>query len=584
MEIVMAIVYVGLAVGGVGRVGAADAEDADEANRAEYRARREVLTQRGLSIEFATQQVARSGVTPETLSSWYTARRELARERFRFGDWCARRGLADEARAEFTNAAVLDPGFEDAWRRLGCVRRGTLWITPDQAVIADNEAAAQRKANARWDPIVKSWARVASVGIRREEAVHHFMATRDPRVVATVGRVLADSTADRQKLAVGILGAVASPESSRMLARMTLDSASAEVRAAAAVCLKSRPISEFGLEVTSRMETPATYSYEPVGGPGSRGHLTVDTPLYHLERTYDAPPAFRLNSGFHGYVGYDPNGLPVAMGGSSLARIESNWRFGKFEKASVELAQVEARTAQMVTTAQLKASYAQQSLAADLRWLARNNKRARETNERAAAALEAACGVHLDAGDAEGGRRWYYDKVGYSYYPPPKVSVQQSLPTMPAPSLTSCFAEGTLVRTRDGLLAIERIRSGDKVLSQSASGGEAGYRTVLVIHHNPPAATVRVGLEDGETLLPSVYHRFLKASGGWRLARDLRVGDELRTAAGTTRVVRVEAGRTVPVFNLDVESTHTFFVGLGDVLVHDNTVAEEVATAAEVGY
>ena len=51
-----------------------------------------------------------------------------------------------------------------------------------------------------------------------------------------------------------------------------------------------------------------------------------------------------------------------------------------------------------------------------------------------------------------------------------------------------------------------------------------------------------------------------------------RSGDTLRTLGGIARVVSLEPGATVPVFNLDVAGARTFFVGMKDALVHDNTL------------
>jgi hypothetical protein len=78
-------------------------------------------------------------------------------------------------------------------------------------------------------------------------------------------------------------------------------------------------------------------------------------------------------------------------------------------------------------------------------------------------------------------------------------------------------------------------------------------------------------LDDGETLRPSIYHRFWLAGRGWALARDLKAGDAIRTLGGLAKVVSVSPLGEEPLFNLDVAGTRTFFVGERDALVHDNT-------------
>ena len=100
------------------------------------------------------------------------------------------------------------------------------------------------------------------------------------------------------------------------------------------------------------------------------------------------------------------------------------------------------------------------------------------------------------------------------------------------------------------------------------------YQPILVVHHNPPGKTLRVLLDNGETLVASIYHRFWRAGQGWAMARELKEGDILRTLRGRSRVISVTQGQVVPVFNLDVAQTRTFFVGEHAALVHDNTLPD----------
>ena len=44
-------------------------------------------------------------------------------------------------------------------------------------------------------------------------------------------------------------------------------------------------------------------------------------------------------------------------------------------------------------------------------------------------------------------------------------------------------------------------------------------------------------------------------------------------------MISLEPGAKVPVFNLDVAGTRTFFVGTRDMLVHDNTLPAPQAQA-----
>jgi hypothetical protein len=56
------------------------------------------------------------------------------------------------------------------------------------------------------------------------------------------------------------------------------------------------------------------------------------------------------------------------------------------------------------------------------------------------------------------------------------------------------------------------------------------------------------------------------------MARDLKPGDASRTLGGLAEVATVEAASVQPVFNLEVASGQSFFVGRQGALVHDNSL------------
>ena len=128
-----------------------------------------------------------------------------------------------------------------------------------------------------------------------------------------------------------------------------------------------------------------------------------------------------------------------------------------------------------------------------------------------------------------------------------------------------------MVRTLTGSAPIESLKPGDQVLTQSVKTGALAYKPILAVHHNPPSKTYEIKLGD-ETIVSSHFHRFWKAGSGWVMARDLKVGDPIRTLNGTIQVTAIEDGKVVPVFNLDVADDADFFVGEVGALAHDNTL------------
>jgi hypothetical protein len=120
-----------------------------------------------------------------------------------------------------------------------------------------------------------------------------------------------------------------------------------------------------------------------------------------------------------------------------------------------------------------------------------------------------------------------------------------------------------------------------------AGAGCVVYATVE--HQN--GELVRVDLSDGSEVLGTAGHRYWSVTrGGWFEARELREGEALRTPSGVVHVTSsLVIDALAPVFNIEVEGAHEYFVGEGEVLVHNGIDCGRQASAAdaleeEVGY
>ena len=236
----------------------------------------------------------------------------------------------------------------------------------------------------------------------------------------------------------------------------------------------------------------------------------------------------------------------------------------------------------------LSAAAAQRRLDEDVERIEAYNRSIRPLNDQVTGLLAEAAGKDF-GDDREVWKAWYIDQIGYAYNPQRYTDKPTIMERVIAPSplvpitvqqyslgsyqRTSCFGAGTPVQTRSGTLPIERLQVGDLVLAQDPTTGALGYQAVVAVHHNPPSPTFVVGIGD-ESIVSSPFHRFWKAGEGWVMARELEVGDVIRTLEGLQAVESLEAGEVQPVFNLDVAGSASFFVGGGGVLVHDNTLPE----------
>ncbi len=178
----------------------------------------------------------------------------------------------------------------------------------------------------------------------------------------------------------------------------------------------------------------------------------------------------------------------------------------------------------------------------------------------------------------ESWRSWWADQIGIHYETPRREYVTSTdAPQVAIPRfgvlLASCFSAGTLVSTRNGSVPIERVKVGDQVLAQDVVTGELAYRAVQGSRQTRVAPTRSIELSDGEGIRATDIHRFWLTGQGWVMAQDLQPGDRLRSLGRTVAVASVSGNSApVPVYNLEVVGTPTYFVGSSQVLVHDNTL------------
>jgi len=167
---------------------------------------------------------------------------------------------------------------------------------------------------------------------------------------------------------------------------------------------------------------------------------------------------------------------------------------------------------------------------------------------------------------------------GYALNTPPPDTTR-----VISPSFCSCLARGSLVWTQRGPAPIEQIVPGDRVLAVDIGTGELAYKPVLRVTVRPPSARIRVGLgTESVTVTPG--HAFWVVGRGWRMAKQLAVGDRLHTPGGS---LIVESLQKVPAtevprvtsHNLVVADFNTFFVASRGILVHDILPAEPMTVA-----
>jgi hypothetical protein len=481
--------------------------------------------------------------------------------------WCDRAGLEAEAVAHFTAVTRLAPDDAEARRRLGYRRIRGRWMTNAEVAAESSEADAQALADREWGPKIATWRRWLNEPEHRDEAIRGLTGIRDPRAVPALRRSFGDRGSWEQAWAIKVLGRVDSPRSSQILAELSVFGADEAVRLAARRPLVRRDPRTFVGMLINWLRDPIRYEVGPASGPSGVGTLRVEGESSIVERSYTATAS---NS-------------PVGPRTDQVTILGSDGRPDRLNRTIAPADPVLDDARRAVRDRQRE----------DTRTIDRSNVSIELTNARVEQTLEAVTGIDLGQ-SRETWAAWWTSELGYSYEspkPPAKPVVSEDVQVIYAPrppvatfgrSPHSCFAAGTTVLSRTGPRPIERLEVGDQVLSQDPKTGVLGFRPILAVFHNKPAATLRVTLRD-ETIVATPIHRFWRAGEGWTMARDLRPGDRVRLLGGLSEVVSVARDEVQPVYNLEVAGGHSFFVGKSRALVHDNSLVAPTTVPFDAG-
>lgn len=127
-----------------------------------------------------------------------------------------------------------------------------------------------------------------------------------------------------------------------------------------------------------------------------------------------------------------------------------------------------------------------------------------------------------------------------------------------------CFVAGTAVQTPNGPIPIEVIAPGQLVLAQGEDRTVGNYR-VLNCSRSSIFTLFNVQVAGTLTLTTTRNHAFFVVGKGWTIAKNLAVADNLLALDGralpVTAINRQRTATPMSVFNLEVETAHSYFVG-----------------------
>jgi hypothetical protein len=490
--------------------------------------------------------------------------------------WCRKNRLDDQQQVHWMTALQLEPDNAEATKALGLRPFGGMMLTPKQieqfrARLHRVSAAADvwRPRAAQWLAAIEQTSAIMPDGFRDQ-----LCRIIDPCEMIGLERSvwqLAKARNKKQELhrmVLAIMLALAdnpSPAAAEALAYSAALSEFNDVCAAAAAGLKGRPLDHFAPLLLSGMQSPIKGKSNVTLGRFSWGVLCT---TYQEGALADLSFSYMLY--FAPLVEFDDGTIVGAETVNSAA-------------ASRGISGVDS-----ILAAGAPGPDAANKFAANFtRTVERTNAAIRRRNVRITAALRSLTGLDMGDEPMAWWKWWWQDytemhNMDGEDAPPKPLYGNYAVQTYGPIVHVSCFAPGTKVWTLTGRRPIEKIKIGDRLLAQDVETGELAYKPVLATTVRKPGPRTRVGL-GSESIVATPSHPFWVLGQGWRMTKQLEIGNRVHTPSGGVLVEGIEklkpdptpAGKT---YNLVVADFHSYFVGDHGVLVHDNT--PRPATAA----
>ncbi len=447
------------------------------------------------------------------------------KDQLRLARWCDEQGLEDLAKMHWFRVHLQKPRDREAARQLGMQEFEGRYFFPEQAEALQRYQAASK----HWQPLLASWKRAIEDGgdEQREEARQSLRAVQDVAAIP----FLVDQYGDDSHLAkevVTVLGGMPPLETCGWLCLLAVNHQDEPVRSAAVRQLISQigrcPQIRYEVipSLLGQLRLPTEFSYYLSTINCVTYTISEFGPTANYQTTVANPTIVRL--------------LPGATSNPKLRKLDH-------QRSLQFLAQV-ARAGHAVE---------------------RRNEAARDHNERVFAVLQAVADKKLP----DDPQRWWdwwlkeNERVVDEYKPTFYKDVGNLVVTQ------SCFLAGTPVWTETGPKPIEQVKVGERVLSQDPETGELSYCFVLDATVRPPSKMLRVHIGHDE-IWSTRGHLFWVSGKGWRMAKQLEVGDQIHSVRGVYPVTAVKDGPSAEAHNLVVDRFHTYFVGEMPLLVHDN--------------
>ena len=511
---------------------------------------------------------------------------------FELAQWCRTQDLTERERLHLMRV-VAHPNAKPAHRKTAAKRlrlrqHAGMLLTEQQYEQIAERTKEVTEALEEWSVQALRWRKAIASGKRKKnEAMKALAELDDPRSIAALELELSPLSEELALAVVGVLDRIEHPSATMSLVRHALGSPWPSVMDAAMDALEQRPRHEYVPALLANLDTPMYTAFKVIATEKPDGTAIVRREQIFVKEGLERTQALVVHSMATPMVNYQQR-----SNNYSSWRISNDPTEWKNTRATTDPeVTMDDRTARSL---EQKARAVGEAKRTRTR-IAMQNERIAESNQRIFRILEHATG-ELIARSPTAWWDWWYDynevtTTADCYYGEPQyggkpteflnafvysrysatVRTETTTTGERVGPPTSCFRAQTPVWTETGLVPIESVTVGDRVLSKDTENGQLELHLVLGHTLRPPAEIIEIEF-DQSTIQCTKGHPFWVSGAGWRMAKLLKPGDRIHALDGTLEVCSVNANfMHDETHNLIVDKAATYFVGKQGLLVHDNT-------------
>lgn len=526
--------------------------------------------------------------------------------------WCQRKQLHDLARAHFGAVLCVAPNHLEARKYFGHVRVGEQWYSQDDVARAQKQAQAIVEGLKVWVPKLRPIAKqirststaISVRGLKDLEKIN------DPLAIPALELFACDADEDLAKLCINKIASFESPLACQALMRIAIAREVSDAREAAIVALLKYPeqayVPELLNSLSSEVVVQGRWVARPDGnlalsmlvGKELRGKKLVKqvNNFVNVISTFSSTANARIgqstemkDSKFYSNM----RDIPVTSLQNNTINFNSNAAVAQGAQSLKTSGNVaSASNAYVPREVNTAAAFNMREQGKQQMRIAESfNREQRQYTERVCSLLRRLSGED-HPNEPTVWWNWWNDRYERLESTKPIQTFRQNNRSQIAMhSHTSaagqenlevgvtgqmyqwsCLVPGTLIQTQSGLVPIESIQIGDRVVSKNVETGEVALKPVVMTTVRPPKTTIKIMTEQ-DTINATGGHIWWVSGEGWTRANELEPGMLLHTVTGTAEIKSIDKNKEkIRTHNLVVDEFNTYFVGTQRVLSYDNTL------------